>query len=228
MTRSFRFHRPRGAFCGTGYCGLCKVQTPTGRALACQTPAGTTELEAGRDFLRPLGRIAERFPPWFYERGALRRAPALHAMRRLTAAGRLGAFGASSAPKEWREDRVEVAVVGANGNVEGIVIGVYEGKVLGVVRRDALVALTFDRLVLDSVSYDVPPPVEGNDLPGVLGLRAFEAYASQGGLRAGQRAAVWGPPERVARADEIARAHGVTVSWAGERPPSRIEGRGRV
>ncbi len=196
--------------------------------LACRTPAGTTDVSAGRDLLRPLGLVAERLPPWFYERGSLRRAPALHALRRLSAAGRLGANVAPRALRDWREERTEVAVVGANGNVGGVVVGVYEGKVLGVVRQDALVALAFDRLVLDTVAYDMPPPVEGNDLPGVIGLAAFEAYALQGGLRSGTRAAVWGPPERVARALEVASANDVLVTWMGERAPSRIEGRHRV
>ncbi len=77
--RSFRFHRPRGPLCGAGWCAQCE----RGGALACRTPDDGAG--APRDLLRPIGRIAERFPPWFYERRLLRPRPLrrhlLHAVR---------------------------------------------------------------------------------------------------------------------------------------------------
>ncbi len=65
LGRSFRLHRPRGAFCHAGWCQQCLVRLPRGgRALACCVPSGgevRTGL-AGVDPLRPLGMLAERLP----------------------------------------------------------------------------------------------------------------------------------------------------------------------
>src|SRR5918996_1296775 len=70
LGRSFRFHRPRGAFCHTGWCQQCRIATPGGPALACQISAGDG---GGSRFdpLRALGRIAEGLPPWFHESSLL-------------------------------------------------------------------------------------------------------------------------------------------------------------
>src|SRR5919108_1472552 len=90
---SFRFHRPRGPLCGRGHCFQCEIAAPGGRVLACQAP-GTGAHRRRLDVLRPLGAVAERFPPWFYERRFLRpaalRGPALALLRQLSAAGTLG------------------------------------------------------------------------------------------------------------------------------------------
>lgn len=225
VSRSFRFHRPRGAFCGSGYCGLCEGRTADGRALACEARGPWTWPRY--DPVRALGVVAERFPPWFYERGALRHRPALHLLRRLSSAGHLGSSTSRVKPKAWREEQVETAVVGPEGNVDGTPIGVYPGKVLGVVRGDAVVALSFERLVLSTPAYDLPPPVRGNDVPGVIGLRAFETYAEQGAVQ-GKRVALWGAGERLARAREVAGAHGAEVVWSSDRAPARILGRRKV
>src|SRR5215208_1843473 len=92
LATSFRFHRPRGPLCGRGHCSQCEISTPEGRALACQVPAGAGEPRR-HDVLRPLGAIAERFTPWFYERRFLRpralRGPALTVLRHVSSAGRL-------------------------------------------------------------------------------------------------------------------------------------------
>ena len=89
LSRSFRLHRPRGAFCHAGWCQQCRVTLPDGRiALACQNPETPAPPRAG--WRRLLGRIAERLPPWFYEQHLL--APRafrqfyLERLRRLSAA----------------------------------------------------------------------------------------------------------------------------------------------
>ncbi len=67
ITRSFRFHRPRGGFCHAGWCQQCRIATPQGPRLACMLPAGSAALPGGIDLLRPVGWLAERFSPWFHE-----------------------------------------------------------------------------------------------------------------------------------------------------------------
>lgn len=72
LARSFRMHRPRGAFCLEGWCQQCRTTLEDGRVvLACQTAVGQARLAAiPRRGL--VGRIAERLPPWFYEHRFLR------------------------------------------------------------------------------------------------------------------------------------------------------------
>src|SRR5215472_1993351 len=89
LSRSFRLHRPRGAFCHAGWCQQCRVSLPDGRiALACQSPEMLRAARGG--WRRLLGRLAESLPPWFYEERLL--APQalrqfyLERLRRLSAA----------------------------------------------------------------------------------------------------------------------------------------------
>jgi sarcosine oxidase subunit alpha len=92
LGRSFRFHRPRAAFCHAGWCQQCRIATPGGPALACQVSAGDS---GGSRFdpLRAVGRIAERLPPWFHESSLLRprwlRQFYLNRLRALAAAPKL-------------------------------------------------------------------------------------------------------------------------------------------
>jgi bacterioferritin-associated ferredoxin len=178
-----------------------------------------------------LAVAAERLPPWFWERRFLRPAAAqrlyLDALRRLPAAPRLGSGGALQAPRAFREEETDVAVVGAEGNLGGIALGLYGDRVLGVLRPDALVAMRFERLVLATGSYERLPPIPGNDLPGMLGLHAFELYARRGAL-VGLRAAIWGPSDRRERALATARGHGVDVVWQGDSAPRALGGRRRL
>src|SRR5439155_8292863 len=74
-----------------------------------------------------------------------------------------------------------------------VVVGVYPGRVLGVLRADELLSIHFERLVLATGSYERLPPVPGSDLPGVIGLDAFERYGKQGAIRPGTRVAAWAP-----------------------------------
>ena len=245
VASSFRFHRPRGPVCGRGYCHQCEAPAVSGRELACQVGPGA--VRSRRDPLRPLGVLAERFPPWFYESGALRLAPlrgvSLYALRYLSAAPSLSAGGS---PREaaavhalpYSEVDADVAVVGSAGGHPGafradlaqgdLAIGLYPGRTLGVVGPRGMTAVRFRRIVLATGSYDRLPPVPGNDLPGVIGLSALERYGAAGALRAGLATAFWVPPDQRERAVACAQSFRLSVTWMNEQAPERILGRRRV
>jgi bacterioferritin-associated ferredoxin len=227
--RSFRLHRARGPLCGEAYCFQCELETPAGRVLACRTP-GRAPVRV--DALRPLARITERWPPWFWERRFLRPAFArrayLEALRRLSAAPRLADRAVGIPARAYREEETDVAIVGEGGNVGGIPLGIYGERVLGVLRPDGVVALRFDRLVVAAAPYPRLPPVAGNDLPGLLGLSAFERYAAVGGVPPGLRVAVWGDDDGREQARFVAARAGAQVVWASADAPRAFVGRGRL
>jgi sarcosine oxidase subunit alpha len=120
LSRSFRLHRPRGAFCHAGWCQQCRVTLPDGRiALACQTSETPAQPRAG--WRRLLGRFAERLPPWFYEQHLL--APRalrqfyLERLRRLSAAPSLPR-SLPAITGQWRDRRCQVLVAG--GGIAGL------------------------------------------------------------------------------------------------------------
>lgn len=210
---SFRLHRPRGALCGEGWCGSCDG--------ACTSP----EPRPG-DRLRPLGRLVERQPPWFWERRFRHPRQArrlyLEVLRRASSATALPPAPAAPPARSLRVEEYPTVVVGAGTTTSGRVvdhrsgetaIGVYGERTLGVVGADGPVEIRFERLVLATGSWERLPPVAGNDLPGVMG----PAVAAH--LPAGTRVAVWGPG--------VAPGH-LEVVWRGERAPERITGRSRV
>src|SRR5438105_246566 len=186
IASSFRLHRPRGALCGRGYCFQCEIDGPDGPVLACETSAAGARPRP--DLLRPLGKIAEAWSPWFYERRFVRSKLALEAIRHASAAGRLSRAPVPKvAPRRFEELEAETVVVGDPGPVPSgtyvvdaargeLALGVYPDRVLGVLREDSLVALRFDRLVLATGTYERLPPIAGNDLPGVVGLHAAIRY----------------------------------------------------
>jgi hypothetical protein len=241
VSSSFRFHRPRGPLCGDGYCAQCEITTPHGRVLACQTPASQAPAPA-RDLLRPLGRAAEHFPPWFYERRFLRprriRRLPLHALRYLSSAGPLPPSRAATEPRRFSETEVDVAVVGSSASHPGaytvdlaagdLALGIYPERTLGVLTGDELVAVRFNRLVITTGSYVRLPPIPGNDLPGILSLEAAERYGTAGALARGTRIAVWTPDARRLRAEALAERHGLSIVWMADAAPGSVLGRRRV
>jgi hypothetical protein len=205
--------------------------------LAC-----TAQVEHRRrpDPLRPLGRIAEAWPPWFYERrlggaGALDRL-ALELVRRASAAGRLGPTP-ERPPRQFEELEAETVVVGdardappdalvvdeARGS---LALGVYPDRVLAVLREGQFAAVRFERLVLATGSYERLPPIAGNDLPGVIGLKALERYGPS--LRPGTRIAAWTRADQREFVDSLAERHRLRIVWSGATPPRSLSGRGRV
>jgi bacterioferritin-associated ferredoxin len=242
--RSFRFHRPRGPVCASGHCAQCEIVTPSGRALACRLPATeAAALSRPRRGGRLLGRAAELVNPWFYERRFLRprflRRTWLRILRHLSAApGLAPAPPARRDVRRYVERSADVVVVGAADGYPAAVhvrpdrgdtiVGVYPGRVLGLIRGDELIALRFERLVLATGAYERLPPIPGCDLPGVFGVDAFERYARQGAIRPRSRIAVWAPAEEHWRMRLLAEQTRSELVWLGDRAPKRISGRGRV
>jgi bacterioferritin-associated ferredoxin len=228
--------------CARGYCSQCEVTTPEGRTLACQTPPGLRPPTPPTDPLRPLGKVAELFRPWFWERRFLRprrlRGLFLHALRFLSSAGALGEHAPAGRVRRYEEIEAAVVVVGSdrshgdafvvdveNGDVP---LGVYPDRTLGLLRGDRLISVRFQKLVLATGSYERLPPIPGSDLPGVLGVDAAEIYGAQGALEAGLRIAGWAPQDQHARIEALAQRHGLRVVWTDVRAPREIHGRRRV
>jgi carbon monoxide dehydrogenase subunit G len=233
VASSFRFHRPRGPVCATGWCAQCDG--------ACQSPASGARL---RDPMRPLGRLAERYPPWFYERRFLRprlvRRRALHTLRYVSSApglGKGGPGGPTRMPREFREITVETVVVGdapvpadavhVDAGAGSIALGLYGERVLGVLTGDALMAVQFERIVLATGGYERLPPIPGNDVPGVIGTRAAEIYGAAGALN-GKRVVIWAPDAAIGPIRARAERNGATVVHASPASPSRIIGTSAV
>jgi hypothetical protein len=208
--------------------------------LACETAAAGRR--GRRDLLRPVGRLAEAWPPWFYERRFVRSETvnrlALTAIRHLSAAGRLGA-PPPTVPRRFEELEAETVVVGGGelaapgayvvDTTRGeLALGVYPGRVLAVLREGSIAAVRFDRLVLATGTYERLPPIPGNDLPGTLGLHAAELYAAAGGLRPGLRVAAWTPADRRDAVERLVERYGLRLVWASETAPRSLSGRGRV
>ena len=81
LSRSFRFHRPRGLMCSTGACGWCECEVdgrPSVRS--CQVPVRAGLVARGehafpsveRDLLSAVGAFARWIPPTFYHHRFLR------------------------------------------------------------------------------------------------------------------------------------------------------------
>lgn len=263
LSRSFRLHRPRGAFCHAGWCQQCRISLPDGRiALACRT-AETPQASRGR-WRRLLGRLAEGLPPWFYEQRLLTpralRQFYLERLRRLSAAPALPASPAPIAG-QWRDRRCGTLVVG--GGLAGLeaagarheagqdVLLVEAAEALGgrarfqpaqtaeyaallqrsrdlqhllgttcvglyEQAREALLVgpggpmvLTFEALVVATGAYDRLPGFAGNDLPGIIGLRAFERLVMAGAIPKAWRIGVFADAEGAA----AALAAGRPLAW---------------
>lgn len=277
LARSFRMHRPRGAFCHEGWCQQCRTTLADGRVvLACQTAVGEGRLAALPH--RPLvGRIAELLPPWFYERRFLhprflrqwylarlrrlsgapefpvdapRRAArhqevecdclvvggglsGLEAATSLAKAGkrvalveadRLGGHGRfSPSRKTYVRDAARLAVEsGVVNHEKTMCVAVYRSpsRALCVTEQGSIV-IRFDQLVVATGSYDQLPLVPGNDLPGIIGVRAFERLVHQNAVPRGAHIAVYGDFAEVERAVQCARGDGIPIAWIagpGELP----------
>lgn len=250
LSKSFRLHRPRGAFCLAGWCQQCRVTLPDGRiALACRTT--TKPRQTGDRWRRLFGHFAERLPPWFYEQRLLRpralRQFYLEHLRHLSAAPALPPAAAPIAGC-WRERRCGVLVVGgglagmaeararrAAGRdvllVEGeatlggrarfqplmagslvdldagayltatLCVGLYEqARQALLVGPAGVTLLAFDELVVATGAYDRLPGFVGNDVPGIVGLRAFERLVAERQIPISRRVGFFGDAEHAAAA----------------------------
>lgn len=137
VATSFRLHRARGPFCGRGYCQQCSVVLADGQtALACQIPKGVATF-AGIDLLKPVGLVAERLPPWFYESRFLKpralRQAYLSAIRFGSAAHPLPAQSTVRPTTALRRESCYTLVVG------GGLAGLEASAELAAAGRDVLV-----------------------------------------------------------------------------------------
>jgi len=271
LARSFRLHRPRGAFCHAGWCQQCRVTLLDGRVdLACRT--SDTPRRGRRGWRRLVGRLSERLPPWFYEHRLLWprafRQFYFERLRRLSGAPDLP-VNAALVGGRWRERHCEVLVVG--GGLAGLAAARAQRKagreVLLVeadlklggrarfqpAMKDALAAATsdvgphlsatlcaglyeqgrqalligpggptllaFQELVVAAGAYDRLPGFAGNDLPGIIGLRAFERLAAERSIPDGWRVGLFADGEHA----KAALATGAEFAWTagpGELPPA--------
>ena len=129
LSRSFRFHRPRGLMCSTGQCGWCECEVdgvPSVRS--CRVPVREGLVASGehawpsveRDVVSLVGLVSRWIPPTFYHHRFLRprrlRKRYLDVLRWFGGRGRLtleGQLGRRAAPRPIRRLEADVLVVGA-------------------------------------------------------------------------------------------------------------------
>ena len=126
LSRSFRFHRPRGLMCSTGACGWCECEVdgvPSVRS--CRVPVREGLVARGehalpsveRDLLSLVGLVSRWIPPTFYHHRFLRprrlRKQYLDVLRWFGGRGRLRAGErAPLAGRPARRIETDVLVVG--------------------------------------------------------------------------------------------------------------------
>ena len=152
LSRSFRFHRPRGLMCSTGQCGWCECQVdgrPSVRT--CRVPVREGMVVRGehawpsveRDLLRVLDLGSRFVPPTFYHHRFLRpralRKRYLDVIRWFGGRGRLGdGSSVGQAPRRVRLDSPDVLVVGGGSSGLSAAIAAAEaGARVVVVEADA-------------------------------------------------------------------------------------------
>ena len=132
LSRSFRFHRPRGLMCSTGQCGWCECEVdgvPSVRT--CRVPVRDGLVARGehawpsvdRDLVSLVGLFSRWIPPTFYHHRFLRprrlRKRYLDVLRWFGGRGRLtldGRRAAGHAPRPSRRLEADVLVVGAGAS----------------------------------------------------------------------------------------------------------------
>jgi sarcosine oxidase, subunit alpha len=132
LSRSFRFHRPRGLMCSTGSCGWCECEVdgvPSVRS--CQVPVRAGLVARGehalpsveRDLLSLTGLVSRWIPPTFYHHRFLRpralRKRSLDVLRWFGGRGRL-AGGERPAPVGRPTRRIEPDVLIVGGGRAGL------------------------------------------------------------------------------------------------------------
>jgi sarcosine oxidase subunit alpha len=186
LSRSFRFHRPRGLMCSTGQCGWCECEVdgrPSVRT--CRVPLRDDMVVRGEhawpsvehDLLGLLDLGSRFVPPTFYHHRFLRprrlRKAYLDVIRWFGGRGRLGSGASGNArPRVVRAEAPEVLVVG--GGRGGLMAAI------GAAEAGARV------LVLEAEAEDRGAVVP----PGTGGLVA-EARAAGVDLRFGTAATGW-------------------------------------
>ncbi len=132
LSRSFRFHRPRGLMCSTGQCGWCECEVdgrPSVRS--CRVPVREGLVARGehawpsveRDLLSCVGLLSRWIPPTFYHHRFLRprrlRKRYLDVLRWFGGRGRLR-VGERSAPVGRIAERLVTDVLVIGGGRAGV------------------------------------------------------------------------------------------------------------
>jgi sarcosine oxidase subunit alpha len=182
LTRSFRFHRRRSAFCHRGWCQQCKVRLSDGRnVLACQTkdvPLSSMKVPSG--LMRPLALLSERFPPWFHESRFLNpralRSLYLDLIRRFSAALPVS-LSYIDRKSVWKRESCDVLVVG--GGLSGLAAGqtyARAGRRVILVEAEKLGGSALDRPELqDQVTRDIAAfTAFGRAIEGALCIGLYE------------------------------------------------------
>lgn len=101
-------------------------------------------------------------------------------------------------------------------------IGIYaRGDLAAIVTPEGPLEVRLERLVVATGAYDRPLAYEGNDLPGTIGVRAFERFAAQATFAPHVRIGLVAGPEEADRAAEAAARHGMRLTWA--TGPSKLD-----
>lgn len=131
----------------------------------------------------------------------------------------------------WRKDKaqdlsraIQAARAAGVEIREGVTcVGLYRdpSRALCALQTGSMV-IRFSNLVLATGAYDRLPAFERNDLPGIIGVRAFERLAAQSMIPKGARIGVWGDDHGVSCALVAASASALEIGWAA--CPSAMSG----
>ena len=143
LSRSFRFHRPRGLMCSTGQCGWCECEVdgrPSVRS--CRVPVRAGLVARGehalpsvdRDLLSLVGLASPWIPPTFYHHRFLRpralRKRYLDVLRWFGGRGRLGS-GERVPPLGRPARRIELDVLVIGGGRAGLLAALGAAETAG-------------------------------------------------------------------------------------------------
>lgn len=107
-------------------------------------------------------------------------------------ADRVPGWGEGIASQEVAKLYEDVQGLGVEVVAQATAVGLYPGNLLGVIRKEGLLRLKAKRVVLATGAYDLYPPFEGNDLPGVLLAAGTLRLMNGEGIRPGRKAVVLG------------------------------------
>jgi sarcosine oxidase subunit alpha len=177
VSRSIRYHRPRGVFCGEGFCSQCLVRV-NGRpnVRSCRYipadgdrvetenawPSVRTDVLGALDFLFPGGIDTVRG----FRRPAFARPLYHKVVRRLSGYGQLATAAPTPAPPPLRH-ATDVLVVGAGpaGRAAASKLA-REGRQVALIDRRAVTAPPPGVRVIDrATAAFLPPPVEEAERP---------------------------------------------------------------
>jgi methylglutamate dehydrogenase subunit C len=92
-------------------------------------------------------------------------------------------------------------------------LGFYqEEEIMAAIDHQGPIEIEFEELVVATGAYDRLLTYRGNDLPGTIGMRAFETYAAQGGL-ANAVIGVFAAPDEALRIASVAAESGIQLAW---------------